>query len=458
MGKDLELVSMRMESKMNHKGTVRSSNSLHAKTPAIGCTLQRKCACGLHTASGGKCSECKNKKSLKLPLQAKLHIGDSNDRYEQEANNVAEQVMRMPEPNYNDVNGLLQVKPLIQRRVFDTQNAATEVPSAVHDVLSTAGQPLDQTTRAFMETRFNLDFGNVRIHNNNQAEESAKSVNAKAYTVGNSIVFGAGQYSPESYNGRHLIAHELTHVNQQSLFFTSPSVLRRSPSVGSRVTHPRGSRSLYSSINAEFDGRSFAVKSGGATLMNVSATSGKPVTVRSRDVSRCRGSSSDSYLNNPRYVGISDYGPIPEGEYRFRVNQMSTFDQTERLEILAGGTFIDPFGKSFHGGDWGAGRVSLSRRRIMPALHCGNPRARSGFYLHGGILRGSSGCIDIGNSGYERLVRLLIGFRRSISIRVKYRFGAPRVGGIDRALGRFTYPETEGEPTILDRISSFFDF
>ena len=188
---------------------VSQSNAIRPKG-----VLQRKCACGQHTQSGGECTAC-SKKKLNQPLQAKLRIGESNDKYEQEADRVAEQVMRMPKPKNSVGNKFLQEKPLIQRRVSNTQIGATEAPPIVHDVLSAAGQPLDQATRSYMEPRFNYDFSQVKIHNDSKAGESANAVSARAYTVGQDIVFGANQYVPGSSAGNHLLAHELTHVVQQ---------------------------------------------------------------------------------------------------------------------------------------------------------------------------------------------------------------------------------------------------
>jgi hypothetical protein len=90
------------------------------------------------------------------------------------------------------------------------------VPGVVQEVLRSPGQPLDAEARAFFEPRFGSDFSGVRVHAGEQAAQSASSVNALAYTVGPHIVFGAGQYAPHSSGGRHLLAHELTHVNQSS--------------------------------------------------------------------------------------------------------------------------------------------------------------------------------------------------------------------------------------------------
>jgi hypothetical protein len=67
-----------------------------------------------------------------------------------------------------------------------------------------------------MEPRFGTDFSAVRVHTDSNAQSLARSVNAQAFTVGNDVVFGAGQYAPESDSGKRLLAHELTHVIQQS--------------------------------------------------------------------------------------------------------------------------------------------------------------------------------------------------------------------------------------------------
>lgn len=89
------------------------------------------------------------------------------------------------------------------------------LPSIVHDVLRSPGRPLDASTRAFMEPRFGHDFSRVRVHTDVEAAESARSVNAMAYTVGRQIVFAREQYDPATIAGRRVLAHELAHVLQQ---------------------------------------------------------------------------------------------------------------------------------------------------------------------------------------------------------------------------------------------------
>ncbi len=89
-----------------------------------------------------------------------------------------------------------------------------EVPPIVHEVLRSPGQPLDAETRAFYEPRFGHDFSQVRVHTDGQATISVKTFNTRAYTVGNHIAFGTGQYAPTTSDGRELLFHELIHVAQ----------------------------------------------------------------------------------------------------------------------------------------------------------------------------------------------------------------------------------------------------
>jgi hypothetical protein len=94
--------------------------------------------------------------------------------------------------------------------------ATLSIDQVVGRGLNTLGHPLGRDTREFMENKFGFDFGDVRIHNDSHAAESSEAINANAYTIGQDIVFGAGKYFPGSSEGKKLIAHELTHVVQQS--------------------------------------------------------------------------------------------------------------------------------------------------------------------------------------------------------------------------------------------------
>jgi len=115
----------------------------------------------------------------------------------------------------------------LQSKLGD-RNGTQDVPLIVHDVLRSPGRPLDSGTRAFFEPRFGQDFSAVRVHTDAKAAESARAVNALAYTVGRDVVFGGGQYTPETTGSRNLIGHELTHVVQQrgAPGLSSPEQLR----------------------------------------------------------------------------------------------------------------------------------------------------------------------------------------------------------------------------------------
>jgi outer membrane protein OmpA-like peptidoglycan-associated protein len=191
-------------------------------------------------------------------IQAKLTVNRPGDKFEQEADRVAETVMRMPELPTVQATGISgrHVTPSLQRmcptcedeqhasathiqRVCsdckaelnsdrdEEENLQTKQASGLTpeinpgiqariDSLRGGGQPLPGSLRAFFEPRFGHNFSNVRIHSYAQAAEAARSVNALAYTRGSDVVFGAGQYRPETYSGRKLLAHELAHVVQQS--------------------------------------------------------------------------------------------------------------------------------------------------------------------------------------------------------------------------------------------------
>jgi hypothetical protein len=126
--------------------------------------LMRKCGCGQYT-SGGDCASCEKK-----------------------------------EP--------------ILRRKRASRSAESEPPEIVNEVLNSPGHALDGETRALFEVRFGRDFSNVRVHTDLRAAESARAVDALAYTVGRDVVFGSGQFDPGTLDGKRLLAHELTHVAQ----------------------------------------------------------------------------------------------------------------------------------------------------------------------------------------------------------------------------------------------------
>ncbi|WP_074856835.1 eCIS core domain-containing protein [Nitrosospira briensis] len=149
-------------------------------------------------------------KSSNFAIQRKLTIGASDDPLEREADRIADEVMTVP------ANAAInRAPPRIQRFTGSSTGKVTEAPRSVDRVLSSPGNPLEPDLRQDMESRFGYDFSQVRIHTDLEAEQSARDMNANAYTVENNVVFGAGQFSSRTWEGRRLIAHELTHVMQQ---------------------------------------------------------------------------------------------------------------------------------------------------------------------------------------------------------------------------------------------------
>jgi hypothetical protein len=181
--------------------------------------LQRKCACGGSSASlSGECEECKRKR-----LQRQLSIGASNDPLEQEADRVADQVLAGAA-----VPGAAHAPPRIQRLTASPRAEGDIAPASVEHVLAGGGRPLERSLERDMAQRFGRDFSRVRVHTGTAAAQSAREVSAHAYTVGNDIVFDSGRFSPATHEGRRLLAHELTHVVQQTQTRTT------GPGVGSQ--------------------------------------------------------------------------------------------------------------------------------------------------------------------------------------------------------------------------------
>ena len=227
-------------------------------------------------------------------IQTKLTIGQSNDRYEQEADRVADAVMRMPEPRLQrqiepEEEEMLQTKPLaaqitplIQRQIEpeeeegeeeliqakrtsgQTPHATPLLQTQIHS-LRGGGQPLSPPLRNFFEPRFGHDFSRVRVHTDAKATESARAVNALAYTVGQDVVFGAGQYAPQTWAGQRLLAHELTHVVQQN-----------NTTASTKAGQIHQANSSQRSLEVEADSNSRVIESGGSVSVNL-ITSNKSI-------------------------------------------------------------------------------------------------------------------------------------------------------------------------------------
>jgi hypothetical protein len=162
-------------------------------------------------------------------IQAKLSVSPRDDPHEKQADQVADQVMRMPEPQLSRVcdsdgsrarfqtDHLGQGRDRLQaKHAGATGLRVIAAPGAVHQALNTSGQPLGSDTRRFFEPRLGVDLDNVRIHTDRDAANAARSISARAFTAGPNVVFAQGQYQPDNESGRRLIGHELTHVLQQS--------------------------------------------------------------------------------------------------------------------------------------------------------------------------------------------------------------------------------------------------
>jgi hypothetical protein len=184
-------------------------------------------------------------------MQAKLVLGTPGDVYEQEADRVADQVMRMPATPDGEAIPTLASPASVQRvctECIDAREAdmvqrepqpgaapptrarggvTGSVSKSISALRSGGGRPLPAATRGLMESRFQRDFSGVRIHTDGRAAQTAAGVNARAFTVGRDVVFGAGQFEPGSTRGTRLLAHELTHVVQQRSARSGPEVIRR---------------------------------------------------------------------------------------------------------------------------------------------------------------------------------------------------------------------------------------
>ena len=212
--------------------------------------LQRKCGCGQHTVAGGSCSDCEKKKG-------------------------------------------------VAQRKAATGEAINEVPPIVHEVLRAPGRPLDDDTRAFMEPRFQHDFSRVRVHADSQSTESARSIGAMAYTVGQNVVFDSARYSPQTSAGRSLLAHELTHVIQQSEMPAATGDLR----LGS-----------HDSAEREADAVESSIASGVSTPATVETSPGTVSRRLQRRVDPANVSCRQTGLTNPNLTGDEAVAAIVQAD------------------------------------------------------------------------------------------------------------------------------------------------
>ena len=162
-------------------------------------------------------------------VQPKLTVTPPNDRYEQEADRAADQVMRKIESGLEGQTDLLSGKhkketdhpvalAMSKAQCVDGDSAGVGVSENVESVLQSArggGQALPEQTRISMEQAFGADFKGVRVHIDSRAADISQKLNASAFTSGPDIYFSHGEYAPDKVKGQRLLAHELTHVLQQ---------------------------------------------------------------------------------------------------------------------------------------------------------------------------------------------------------------------------------------------------
>ncbi|HLG54765.1 MAG TPA: DUF4157 domain-containing protein [Vicinamibacterales bacterium] len=288
-------VTTELENETFAAGQTFDTNTDHGKTATPSTTIE----------VGVKCDD-KNTSTTwgteEEPVQMKLEVSEPGDPDEEEANRVAEQVMRMAEPGESPAIGVFGGAKVVKRcaacaaeeekwkatapaeggvrvrrkcaeceaeekkergegeggqgeekkervrRKESNSRPVVDESSRVTAVARSGGQPLDADTRAFMEPRFGFDFSQVKIHADSHAAAAARSVNAKAYTLGSNVVFASGQYSPSTSTGRQLLAHELTHVVQQGEHRSAPpsDVIQRAPD-------PAGTTSTDKSMASSVD-------------------------------------------------------------------------------------------------------------------------------------------------------------------------------------------------------------
>lgn len=175
----------------------------------------------LHTQAG-------NQAVSQLVSRGQLPVSQPGDPHEKEADHLADTVLHRPEPASN-------------QSAEKRQNDAAATP---HTTLPDQGQSLPASEQAYFESRFGRDFSQVRLHTDDAAANESLHLNARAFTVGSDIAFAPGQYEPHSPQGRHLLAHELSHVSQQG---AAPSHSAAAPAV-TQTSAPQVQRGVFGDI------------------------------------------------------------------------------------------------------------------------------------------------------------------------------------------------------------------
>lgn len=240
--------------------SLQSRQPAGESAPAVGTKIQRACACGAPAGLSGQCGRCAAKE--KLGASSAPRVSAPNDRYEQEADLIADRVVA---GHPVSAGGGLTVSPLVQRQSQEDEEDELQMkaapgsssrsgetlqrqaeeeeeellqtkpasgPASIHApaqaaarAVSSGGRPLSPAMLSYFEPRFGTDLSAVRIHDGPQAASAARAINARAYTLANHIAFAPGELAPHTPEGRRLMAHELVHTLQQS----RGGVIRRAP-------------------------------------------------------------------------------------------------------------------------------------------------------------------------------------------------------------------------------------
>jgi hypothetical protein len=217
------------------------------RRPIVRNVVQRSAAASVHPSLALQRS-IGNQAMLRLGrttgIQTKLKISQPGDAHEREADSVAHNVMRTADPSPT-----LPAKSAatgVQRKEGSAAAPNITPPtSAGMSALKGGGSPLPASSRAFFEPRFGADLSHVRVHADSRAADAASAINARAFTVGHDIAFNAGQYAPHSKEGQHLLAHELTHVVQQT---GTSNVQRKAAGPDSPTRGADGERTVSSQV------------------------------------------------------------------------------------------------------------------------------------------------------------------------------------------------------------------
>ncbi len=293
-----------------------------------------------------------------------------------------------------------------QRKAAPEASQAAGSQSLVQNVLASPGRPLDVSTRDFFATRFGHDFGDVRVHDDATAAASARGVQALAYTVGKDVVFGAGQYSPGTSAGRHLLAHELTHVVQQ-----------RGRPAGNIQRH----KDDLVGYTGGQSGRVIVLNAGNPTFV-APAVSGHPG--HGENEPSVGPIPTGSYAIQPGVTraavssiqtGVCGAGGIASGYQEITSTDPSPCEGAHYCNVPCP-TPDKPAQQCYTPRDcWGPKRIKIQGSKTVTTPE-GKRKTRDGFYLHGGNPHDavSSGCVKTLDNGVFAEIRKLTGVKGTV--------------------------------------------